>query len=152
VEDRPDTALLEIVADSIGVVGFVGDKGVRRPLGKIDQRIVGFSIRRFAGREIEGGRAPSGISETRSAKCRRRSPSLRSSSAKALRRAGAIVFLLFCCHRCCRQCCFSMPRKLSANCYVASRDGPIDLEVSDYPPFDPDRTLFDDLCGKRAER
>ena len=63
-DDGFDASLLEIIADCIGVVGLIGEKSIRRPLGKIDQRIVGFAVRRFAGREMEGDWAASGITET----------------------------------------------------------------------------------------
>src|SRR5262249_14592256 len=59
-----NAALLEVVADRIGIIGLVGDEGVWRALRQIDQRVVAFTVRRFAGREVEGDRAASGITET----------------------------------------------------------------------------------------
>jgi hypothetical protein len=62
--DGIDPARLQVGSDRIRVVGLVGEKSIRRPLWKIDQRIVGFAVRRFAGREMEGDWAASGITET----------------------------------------------------------------------------------------
>src|SRR5262249_35159369 len=63
-DDGANTALLEVTADRIGIIGLVGDEGVWRALRQIDQRVVAFAVRRFAGREVEGDRAASGITET----------------------------------------------------------------------------------------
>jgi len=63
-DDGFDATLLEVTADRIGVVGLVGEQGVRRALGQIDQRVVGLAVCRLAGREIEGDGAASGITET----------------------------------------------------------------------------------------
>ena len=50
---------------TIAEFGYSGYKAdVWRPLWKIDQRIVGFAVRRFAGREMEGDWAASGVTET----------------------------------------------------------------------------------------
>lgn len=62
--DGFDPARLQVGSDRIRVVGLIGEKSIRRPLGKIDQRIVGFAVRRFAGREMEGDWPASGITET----------------------------------------------------------------------------------------
>jgi hypothetical protein len=43
------------------VVGLVGEKSIRCPLGKIDQRVLALAVRRFAGREMEGDGPASGI-------------------------------------------------------------------------------------------
>ena len=63
-DDGANAALLEVVADRIGIIGLVGDEGSWRPLRQIDQRVVAFAVRRFASREVEGDRSPSGITET----------------------------------------------------------------------------------------
>src|SRR6516165_5880278 len=63
-DDGANAALLEVVADRIGIIGLVGDEGVWRALRQIDQRVVAFTVRHFAGREVEGDRAASGIAET----------------------------------------------------------------------------------------
>ena len=62
--DGFDHARLQVGSDRIRVVGLIGEKSIRRPLWKIDQRIVGFAVRRFAGREMEGDWAASGITDT----------------------------------------------------------------------------------------
>ncbi len=62
--DGFDAARLQVGTDRIGVVSLVGKKGIRRLLRQIDQRVVGFAIGRFAGREVEGNGAASGITET----------------------------------------------------------------------------------------
>ena len=54
----------QVVSDRVGVVSFIGKKSIRRLLRKIDQRVVGFAVRRFAGREMEGDGPASGITET----------------------------------------------------------------------------------------
>jgi hypothetical protein len=63
-DDGFDASLLEIIADCIGVVGFVGEQGIWRLLGQIDQRVVALAVRRFARREFEGDGPASGITET----------------------------------------------------------------------------------------
>jgi hypothetical protein len=63
-DDGANAALLEVVADRIGIIGLVGDEGAWRLLRQIDQRVVAFAVRRFAGREVEGDRPASGITET----------------------------------------------------------------------------------------
>ena len=63
-DDGFDASLLEVIADCIGVVGLVGEQGIRRLLGQIDQRVVALAVRRFARREFEGDGPTSGITET----------------------------------------------------------------------------------------
>jgi hypothetical protein len=63
-DDGANPALLEVVADRIAIIGLVGDEGVWRPLRQIDQRVVTFAVRRFAGGEVEDDRPASGITET----------------------------------------------------------------------------------------
>jgi len=63
-DDGLDATLLEVIADCIGVVGLVGEQGVWRLLGQIDQRVVALAVRRFARREFEGDGPASGITET----------------------------------------------------------------------------------------
>ena len=63
-DDGFDPALLQVGTDRVSVVGLIGKKSIRRLLGQIDQRVVGLAIRRFAGREVEGDGAASGITET----------------------------------------------------------------------------------------
>ena len=63
-DDGFDPARLQVGSDRVGVVGLVGKEGIGRLLGQIDQRIVGFAVRRFAGREMEGDGPASGITET----------------------------------------------------------------------------------------
>lgn len=63
-DDGFDASLLEIIADCIGVVGFVGEQSIWRLLGQIDQRVVALAVRRFARREFEGDGPASGITET----------------------------------------------------------------------------------------
>ena len=63
-DDRFDASLLEVIADCIGVVGLVGEQGVGRLLGQIDQRVVALAVRRFAWCEFEGDGPTSGITET----------------------------------------------------------------------------------------
>ena len=62
--DRFDPALLQVIADRVGVVSLIGKKSLRRLIRQIDQRVVGFAVCRFAGREMEGNGAASGITET----------------------------------------------------------------------------------------
>ena len=63
-DDGFDPALLQVGADRVGVIGLVGEESIRRLLGKIDQRVVAFAVRRFARREVEGDGSASGITET----------------------------------------------------------------------------------------
>jgi hypothetical protein len=63
-DDGANAALLEVVADRIGIIGLVGDEGYWRPLRQRDQRVVAFAVCRFARREVEGDRTPSSITET----------------------------------------------------------------------------------------
>lgn len=63
-DDGFDPARLQVGPDGVGVVGLISEKGIRRLLGKIDQSIVGFAVRRFAGREMERNGPASGITET----------------------------------------------------------------------------------------
>jgi hypothetical protein len=63
-DDGLDAALLEIVADRVGIVGLVGDEDVRFLLEKLDQRVVRLAVGRFTRREIEGNGPASGITET----------------------------------------------------------------------------------------
>jgi hypothetical protein len=65
--DGANATLLEVVADRNGIIGLVGDEGSWRPLRQLDQRAVAFAVCRFARREVEGDRSPSGITETRRA-------------------------------------------------------------------------------------
>lgn len=62
--DRFDPALLQVIADRVGVVSLIGKKSLRRLIRQIDQRVVGFAVCGFAGREMEGDGAASGITET----------------------------------------------------------------------------------------
>jgi hypothetical protein len=62
--DRLDPAVPEVVTNGIGIVGLVGDEGVRRLLRQRDQRIVALAVRRFAWREVEGDGPSSSITET----------------------------------------------------------------------------------------
>ena len=59
-----DPALLEIASDRVSIIGLVGEQCIRCLFGQIDQRVVGFAIRSFARREMEGDGAASGITET----------------------------------------------------------------------------------------
>jgi hypothetical protein len=63
-DDGFDPALFQVGSDRVSVVGLIGEKSIRCLLRKIDQRIVGFAVRRFAGREMEGDGPASGITET----------------------------------------------------------------------------------------
>ena len=63
-DDGANAALREVVADRIGIICLVGDEGSWRPLRQLDQRVVAFAVCRFARREVEGDRSPSGITET----------------------------------------------------------------------------------------
>jgi hypothetical protein len=62
--DGIDSALLQVGSDRVSVVGLIGEKSTRRLLRKIDQRIVGFAVRRFTGCKVEGDGPASGITET----------------------------------------------------------------------------------------
>ena len=59
-----DAASLEIGADGVCVVGFVGQKRFGLLLRQIDQFVIGLAVRRFARREVEGDRSASSITET----------------------------------------------------------------------------------------
>ena len=59
-----DAAPLQIGADGIGIVSFIGQERIGLPLGQIDQIVIGFAVRRFARREVEGDGPASGITET----------------------------------------------------------------------------------------
>jgi hypothetical protein len=63
-DDKRDAALLEIIADCVGIVGLVGDEGVWLLLGKLDQRVARLAVGRFTRREVEGNEPASGITET----------------------------------------------------------------------------------------
>jgi hypothetical protein len=63
-DDRLDATLLEVIADCIGIVGFVGKQCARRLLRQVDQRVVCLAVRRFARREVESNGPTSGITET----------------------------------------------------------------------------------------
>jgi hypothetical protein len=63
-DDGANTALLEVIADRIRIIGFIGYKGFRGSLRQVDQRCVALAVRRFAGREVERDWATSGITET----------------------------------------------------------------------------------------
>lgn len=62
--DGLDATLLQIGADGISIIGFIGQESPRLPLGQINQRFVGLAVRRFARCEVEGNGAASGITET----------------------------------------------------------------------------------------
>jgi len=62
--DCLDAPPLQVGADSIGVVGFVGQQRFGFLFRQVDQFFVGLAVRRFAGREVEGDRPASGITET----------------------------------------------------------------------------------------
>jgi hypothetical protein len=59
----PDPTLLQVLSDRIGVIGFVGEKRLGWLLRQIDQRVIGLTVCRFTGREVEGDRPTSGITE-----------------------------------------------------------------------------------------
>ena len=63
-DDSFDATLLEVIADCIRVVSLIGEQSGRRALGKIDQRVVGLAVRRFARGEVESDGPASGITET----------------------------------------------------------------------------------------
>ena len=63
-DHRLDPALLQVTTNRVGVVSLVGEKGIRRLLGKIDQDVIGFAVCRFARRDMEGDRPASGITDT----------------------------------------------------------------------------------------
>ena len=59
-----DPALLQVGSDRVRVVSFIGEKCVRCLLWQLDQRVVGFAVRCFAGCEMEGEGPASGIADT----------------------------------------------------------------------------------------
>jgi len=63
-DDGLDATPLQIGADGIGIVGFIGKKRLGLPLRQIDQIVIGFAVRRLARREVECDRPSSGITET----------------------------------------------------------------------------------------
>ncbi len=63
-DDGLDPAFLQVRSDRVSVVGLIGEKRVRCLLRQVDQRVVGFAVRRFAGREVEGDGPAAGITET----------------------------------------------------------------------------------------
>lgn len=63
-DDGLNAPVLEVGPDSVCIVGFVGKEGVWCLLWQVDQRVVALAVRRFAGREVEGDGAASGITET----------------------------------------------------------------------------------------
>ena len=63
-DDSFDTTTLQIGPYGIGIVSFIGKKRLGLPLRQIDQIVIGFAVRRFARREVEGNRPASGITET----------------------------------------------------------------------------------------
>jgi hypothetical protein len=63
-DDGFDAALLQVIADRIGVVGLVGEESLRRALGQIDQRVVGRAVRRLTRSEMEGDGPAFGIPGT----------------------------------------------------------------------------------------
>jgi hypothetical protein len=62
-DDGLDAALLEIIADRVGIVGLVGNESVRFLLGQLDQRVIRLAVGRFTRREIAGNGAAFGITE-----------------------------------------------------------------------------------------
>ena len=55
---------LQVGADCVGVVSFVGQQCLGLLLREIDQFFVSLAVVRFARREVEGNRSASGITET----------------------------------------------------------------------------------------
>src|SRR5262249_52809625 len=62
-DDGANAALLEVIADRIGIIGLVGDEGIGCLLRQIDQRVVAFAVRRLASSRVEGARPASGITD-----------------------------------------------------------------------------------------
>ncbi len=56
--------LVEIGANGVTVVSFVGKQSLRGGIGQINQRVVRFAVGRLAGGEVEGDGPAFGISET----------------------------------------------------------------------------------------
>lgn len=63
-DDGLDAAPFQIGPDGVGIVGFVGKQRLGFLFGQIDQIVIGFAVRRFAGREVERDGAASSIAET----------------------------------------------------------------------------------------
>jgi len=63
-DDGADAALLEIVADEIGVVALVGEQRFGCPLGQFDQDRVRLTVRRLSGGEVEAERNAAGVTDT----------------------------------------------------------------------------------------
>ena len=63
-DDSFDPTTLQIGTDGIGIVSLVGKKRLGLPFGQINQIVIGFAVRRFARREVEGDGPASGITET----------------------------------------------------------------------------------------
>lgn len=63
-DDSLDATALQVRTDGIGIVGFVGQKRLGLLFGPVDQFVVGFAVRRFARREVEGDRSSSGITKS----------------------------------------------------------------------------------------
>ena len=62
--DRFDAAPFQIGPDGIGIVGFIGQERLGLLPGQIDQIVIGFAVRRFARRKVEGDGPTPGITET----------------------------------------------------------------------------------------
>ncbi len=62
--DRPNAARLEGGANGVGVVGLVGEQGIGRGFGQIDQGFEALAVRRLAAGEVKGERASAGVGET----------------------------------------------------------------------------------------
>lgn len=62
--DCLDAPPLQIGSDGVGVVSLVRQQRLGFVLWQIDQFFVGFAVRGFAGRKVEGDRPASGITET----------------------------------------------------------------------------------------
>lgn len=63
-DDRLNPTLLQVSSDRVGVIGLIGKKSLRRLIRQIDQRVVGFAVCGFTGRDMEGDGAASGVAET----------------------------------------------------------------------------------------
>jgi hypothetical protein len=50
--------------DGVGIITLVCQQGMGRAFGLVDQRIIGFTIRRFADGQMEGDWSSEGISQT----------------------------------------------------------------------------------------